>query len=102
VVRANLALLGRPGFHVYNVGTGIETSVVDLYRGIARAAGSDREAKHGPGKPGEQQRSAVDASRLRRDFGLPDPLPLAAGLDRTAAWFRAHASVPAAPAPARG
>jgi len=101
VVRANLAVLGRPGFHVYNVGTGVETSVVDLYGEIARAVGSGLPARHGPAKAGEQQRSAVDASRLRRDFGLPAPLPLAAGLDRTAAWFRAHASVPAAPAPAR-
>jgi UDP-glucose 4-epimerase len=96
VVRANLALLGRPGFHVYNVGTGVETSVLDLYREIARAAGSDLQAKHGPAKAGEQQRSSVDASRLRRDFGLPDPLPLAAGLERTAAWFRAHAAPPVA------
>jgi UDP-glucose 4-epimerase len=92
VVRANLALLGKPGFHIYNVGTGIETSVVDLYRELARAAGSDLAAKHGPAKAGEQMRSSVDATRLRRDFGLPDPLPLAAGLDRTAAWFRQQAA----------
>jgi len=90
VVAANLALLGRPGFHVYNVGTGIETSVVELYREIARAAGSGLAARHGPAKPGEQQRSSVDASRLRRDFGCPEPLPLAEGLARTAAWFRAR------------
>lgn len=88
VVRANLAAAGRPGFHVYNVGTGIETSVRDLYRELARAAGSDLAPRHGPAKPGEQQRSVIDATRVRGDLGLPPPLPLAAGLARTAAWFR--------------
>ncbi len=88
VVRANLAVLGKPGFQTYNVGTGVETSVVDLYREIASALGSDRPAGHGPAKPGEQQRSVVDARRLRQDFGLPAPLSLAQGLARTAAWFR--------------
>jgi UDP-glucose 4-epimerase len=97
-VRANLALAGKPGFLVYNVGTGVETSVVDLYRELARAAGSELEPVHGPAKPGEQQRSAIDATRLRRDFGLSEPLALAVGLARTAAWFRERRG--SAPAPA--
>src|SRR5688572_7626828 len=88
VVRANVAVLGRPGFHVYNVGTGVETSVVDLYNEIARALETDRPASHGPAKQGEQQRSVVDAGRLRKDFGLPEPLDLSQGLARTAAWFK--------------
>jgi UDP-glucose 4-epimerase len=90
VVRANLAAAGKPGFHIYNVGTGIETSVVELYRELARAVGSDLQARHGPAKPGEQQRSSVDASRIRQELNLPEPLPLREGLARTAAWFRAH------------
>jgi UDP-glucose 4-epimerase len=95
VVRANLAAAGLPGFHIYNVGTGVETSVVDLYQELARAVGSDLQAKHGPGKPGEQQRSSVDAGLIRRELGLPEPLPLREGLARTAAWFREKAEVAA-------
>lgn len=91
VVNANLAVFGRPGFHVYNVGTGIETSVVTLYQELARAVGSDRQAEHGPAKPGEQLRSVVDASRLQHDWAVPRPLPLAEGLARTAAWFAERA-----------
>jgi UDP-glucose 4-epimerase len=89
VVRANLAAAGRPGFHIYNVGTGIETSVVDLHRLLAQAAGSALPPVHGPAKPGEQQRSVIDATLIRRELGLPAPLPLAAGLAATAAWFAA-------------
>jgi UDP-glucose 4-epimerase len=97
VVRANLAAAGRPGYHVYNVGTGVETSVVDLYRELARAVGSGLQARHGAAKPGEQQRSSVDAGLARRELGLPAPLPLREGLARTAAWFREKAAVPAVP-----
>jgi UDP-glucose 4-epimerase len=92
-VRANLAALGRPGFHTYNVGTGIETDVNQLYAEIARALGSDAKAEHGPAKAGEQQRSVIDAALGRRELGLPEPLPLAQGLARTAAWFRERAGV---------
>lgn len=97
VVRANLAAArgapgGDPRFRVYNVGTGVETSVLELYRRIAEALGLDRPAEHGPAKPGEQRRSSVDPSRARSDLGLPEPLPLADGLARTAAWFRDRAA----------
>lgn len=94
VVRANVAAAGRPGYHVYNVGTGVETSVVDLYQEIARSVGSGLQAKHGPAKPGEQQRSVVDGSLGRRELGLPQPIPLSEGLARTAAWFRERAEKP--------
>jgi UDP-glucose 4-epimerase len=91
VVKANLAVLGLPGFHIYNVGTGIETNVVELYNEIARALGTDLQATHGPGKPGEQRRSVITAAKLRHDLNVPEPIPLAEGLKSTAEWFRARA-----------
>ncbi|HVT57883.1 MAG TPA: NAD-dependent epimerase/dehydratase family protein [Thermoanaerobaculia bacterium] len=90
VVAANLAAAGRPGFRVYNVGTGVETSVVGLYRLLGQALAPDLAPRHGPAQPGEQQRSVIDGSRIRRELGLAAPLPLTAGLARTAAWFRAR------------
>jgi UDP-glucose 4-epimerase len=90
VVRANLAAVGKRGFLTYNVGTGVETSVVELYRELARASGADVEPRFGPGKPGEQRRSSIDSRRLRDELGVPEPLPLAAGFDRTASWFRSR------------
>ena len=103
VVRANLAAAGRPGFHIYNVGTGIETTVIDLYQALARAAGSTLVPVHGPAKPGEQQRSVIDGRLIRRELDLQQPLSLAEGLARTAAWFRAaggQGTAPGALAPA--
>jgi len=91
VVAANLAALGRPGFHVYNVGTGIETDVVRLYRQIADALGIERPAVHGPAKGGEQRRSVIAAGRLEHELGVRVATPLADGIAATAAWFAARA-----------
>ena len=91
VVKANLAAAGREGFATYNVGTGIESSVVDLYRELTRALDLDIEPVHGPAAAGEQRRSSIDPSRLQAEFGVDPPLALAEGFERTAAWFAARA-----------
>jgi UDP-glucose 4-epimerase len=88
VVHANLAAIGQPGFRTYNVGTGTETSVVDLYQLLAKTVGTDREPLHGPGMPGEQRRSSIDARLIRRELGVAEPLDLEQGLERTAGWFK--------------
>jgi UDP-glucose 4-epimerase len=88
VVAANLACLGRPGFHTYNVGTGVETTVVEIYEGLRTAIGSELLATHGPASPGEQRRSSIDASRIGRELGAAPRTSLQEGLRRTADWFR--------------
>jgi UDP-glucose 4-epimerase len=92
VVNANLAALGRPGFNIYNVGTGIETDVNTLFAHLHRAIGSGPAAAHGPGKAGEQQRSSISSALLERELGVAVSTPLGDGLTRTAEWFREHVS----------
>jgi UDP-glucose 4-epimerase len=89
VAAANLAALGRPGFGIFNVGTGVETDVVQLYDGLARALGIERPATHGPAKSGEQRRSCITAARIERELGVRVTVGLAEGLKRTADWFKA-------------
>ncbi len=90
VVAANqAAFLHRvPG--IFNVGTGVETSVAELYRLVAGACGIDAPPRFGPGKPGEQRRSVLDPSRARSALGLAEVVPLAEGMRATAEWFRLH------------
>jgi len=84
---SRIALLGRRT-GIYNVGTGVETDVVDLYESIARASGSRLAPRFGPAKPGEQRRSVVDPSRFLADFGVLKLTPLDEGIGRTVGWFR--------------
>ncbi len=92
VVDANRAALGRPGFHIYNVGAGIETSVVELYQHLATAVGTSIEASFGPAKPGEQRRSCIDPSLGRKELSLGEAIPLQEGLQRTTDWVRRRQS----------
>jgi UDP-glucose 4-epimerase len=81
VARATLAAVGREG--VFNVGTGIETSVLELYELCRRVAGSELEAEPADARLGEIQRSVLDASRAERELGWRPEVSLEDGLRRT-------------------
>ncbi|MGH9082103.1 MAG: GDP-mannose 4,6-dehydratase [Acidimicrobiales bacterium] len=59
----------RGGGLVCNIGTGRETSVNELYRTMAAAAGVGAPAEHAPPRPGELRRSALDSSRAALHLG---------------------------------
>lgn len=90
VVAANQASFLRRVGGTFNVGTGIETSVRELYDLVAAACGAGRTPRFGPGKPGEQRRSVLDVGRARELLGLADLVPLDGGMHATAEWFRLH------------
>lgn len=92
VVRANLLALERDTSGVLNIGTGIETTVVELFAGLRAALGTDLSARHGPAKAGEQARSALDPARAETTLGWTPTTTLSDGLARTVAWFREHSS----------
>jgi UDP-glucose 4-epimerase len=82
VARATLAAAGQEG-GVFNVGTGSETSVVDLYEACRRVAGSSLAAERAPARLGELQRSVLDVSRAERELGWRPEVPLEEGLRLT-------------------
>ena len=88
VVAANMAASDAGWQGEYNVGTGVETSVNELYASLASIAGSDVPAAHGPAKEGEQLRSVLDGSRLRKLAALPERTSLRDGLATTFTWLR--------------
>jgi UDP-glucose 4-epimerase len=88
VVAANLRAAEIDSGGAFNIGTGIETDVNDLYTRIATAVGTDAVAQHGPAKPGEQQRSCLDVSLAERALGWRPAVSIDEGLRRTVAFFR--------------
>jgi len=88
VVRANMAVIDRPGFDVLNVGTGVETDVNTLFEHIAEAASYDEAPSHGPGMPGEQRRSCISSERLLEELSVAVDTPLEVGIPATVDWFR--------------
>lgn len=71
-----------------NIGTGVETTVVDLYGKMSAIVGSDLEPRHAAPRPGEQQRSCLDPSAAARDLGWEPWTTLDEGLVQTIDWFR--------------
>jgi UDP-glucose 4-epimerase len=97
VARANLAAaqrdlppIGRLDARAFNVGTGIETSVVQLADALRRASGSDIPAEHAPARAGELARSAVKVDRARTLLGWAPTVQLEDGLAETFAYFQAR------------
>jgi UDP-glucose 4-epimerase len=88
VARANVLALenGAPNV-AYNIGTGIETSVNELYERMCRLSGRDLPPKHGPQKPGEQARSCVDPSKAARLLEWHPEVELDKGLKETLCFF---------------
>ena len=82
VARATTAALGQEG-GVFNVGTGRETSILDLYALCARVAGSDTPAEHAPARLGELQRSVLDPELAARELGFRAMVELEDGLQAT-------------------
>ena len=75
---------------VWNLGTGVETSVNELFRLLAKEYGYTATPPHVPAPAGEQQRSVLDGSLVRRDFSLPTWTRLEDGLKATAGFFRSR------------
>ncbi len=92
VVRANLLALKPSVRGIYNVGTGIETDVVQVFQGLAQVAGVEAAPKHGPAKAGEQKRSVISAAKIGQELGWKPQIPLAEGLKRTVEYFRTKVS----------
>jgi UDP-glucose 4-epimerase len=96
VVRAFVAAAdaGRAG--TWNVGTGVETTVLDLIRVIGEIAGRTVAPQFADPRPGELLRSAVDAERAGRELDWRPRTPLADGMSRVYRWIEAGAPVRAA------
>jgi UDP-glucose 4-epimerase len=89
VARANLLALEAPACTgALNIGTGAETTVVELAKQLAHHAGAQPRFSHGPAKPGEQRRSSVAPAAARRALGWAPEVALEEGLARTARSFR--------------
>src|SRR6185312_5472453 len=80
VVDAVLRAAAHEGGGVFNVGTGVETSVLELYDAIVAATGVDRAPEHAEPRLGELQRSVLDPSAAARELGWRPGASLADGL----------------------
>ncbi len=88
VVDAFVAAVSSGATGVFNVGTGIETNVLELGAALARAGGAEFAPEHAPPRLGEVNRIAIDPTLARDELGWRAATPLADGLAQTLEWAR--------------
>ena len=90
IARANVMALTKGGGEIYNLGSGIGTSILTVFRELRDITGSDCEERHGPAKKGEVFRTYLDAERAKTGLGWEVEVPVREGLEKTVAFFRSR------------
>lgn len=88
VARASLAAVEGAVSGVFNVGTGLGTSINQIHERLALATGYPGQKTHGPAKVGETRRIYLDVRKAAEKLGWRPEVDLADGLGRTVAYFR--------------
>ena len=97
VVAATVLAAERRVSGLFNVGTGVETSLVDLLELVDRLGPGARlpRRRHEPARAGEVLRSCLDVGRARAELGWRPATTLQDGLERTLRALAAAAAVAA-------
>jgi UDP-glucose 4-epimerase len=83
VVRALIAAGASDAGGVYNVGSGVATTVAELHRLCAETAGVAQEPRFSADRPGDLRHSVIDPSRAARELDWRPETTLAAGIAGT-------------------
>jgi UDP-glucose 4-epimerase len=91
VVSGLLALSNCEAAHgEYNIGTGRESSVLDLIEALSPHAEHSFEPAFADARAGEIERSCLDVTRARQELGWSSQVELAEGLGHTVRWAQAN------------
>jgi len=88
VVEANLIALSKGDNCELNIGTGVTTSVEELFFKLQKITGFSEKPIYGPKRPGELQRSCLDCSKAKQMLDWSPKTDLAKGLLETVEYFR--------------
>jgi UDP-glucose 4-epimerase len=80
VVAANLAAGDSQATGSFNIGTGRQTSVLDIVEALKAHADGEFEPEMAPERPGEVQHIALDYTRAREELGYEPKVDLDRGL----------------------
>ena len=89
VVRAVLLSMERcTGFNVFNVSTGIPTTVENVIREICSNLSDSVSVEYVAGTPGDQHGIYGDRSRIGRALGWRPEIDFATGMEKMVAWAK--------------
>lgn len=77
-------------FNVFNVGTGKETTLNNLWKSVAKAKNLNLEPSYGPGRAGDIKVSFADVSKSKTTFGFVADTDLDTGIKETVQYFEQY------------
>lgn len=88
VANANLLALEGDAIGIFNIGTGVATSVNGVFKHLAQVTGYTQSPIYMPRPVGEVLHTYLDNRKARVGLGWQPALNLEQGLQRTVAWFK--------------
>ncbi len=73
---------------VYNIACGHQTSLLELFNGLKKEAGSLLEPVHGPERKGDVKHSLADISKAKKYLGYNPTISVQEGLTKTFNWYK--------------
>ena len=89
VVRANLAAVNKGHGRTYNIGTGQQVSVEQIYQMLQQITGFEQEPDYRPKRTGEVLNIALDSARAQQELRWTPEVSLEEGLRRSVEYVRA-------------
>ncbi|MCM8820700.1 MAG: NAD-dependent epimerase/dehydratase family protein [Candidatus Omnitrophica bacterium] len=93
IIRANIIMMESPVTGIFNVGTGKETSVNQIFEYLKSASGRDIKKIHTDPKKGEIKRSCLSPEKIFRMTGWKAEVDIKEGIRKTFNWFKENISV---------
>lgn len=90
IAQANLLAIGRGDGEIFNIGTGVGTSINTVFRLLKKTTGYSGAEIHASAKAGEVFKIYLDASKARNELGWAERVTLEEGLLRTVEYFRSN------------
>lgn len=87
VADANLRALDRGSGGCYVIGTGVKTSVNDIYHALVAISGFEAPLERAPRRPGDARDAQFDSARALADLGWSPATTLLEGMRATYAYF---------------
>jgi UDP-glucose 4-epimerase len=88
VVRANVAALTGGPAATYVIGTGMRTSVNEIFRAMVEVTGFDVPVTRAERRPGDAREVYFDPAKAKRELGWEAQVPLVEGMRKTYEYFR--------------
>lgn len=90
IIRVNVLGVQKNKNGIFNIGTGVETDINDIFRKLKGLFNLEIKEIHAPEKQGEQKRSCLDSKKAKVELGWQPKYSLNKGLKKTLEWFKTH------------